>query len=84
MLVEFLVVWIWQGYDVVAIASPERHVTGLDISENAIKKAAEVRLDYTGKIKVPQYKRVEFTFIFCLKCHGSCFPHFPKHAIIAS
>lgn len=30
------------GYDVVAIASPERHVTGLDISENAIKKAAEL------------------------------------------
>ncbi|WCJ21820.1 S-adenosyl-L-methionine-dependent methyltransferases superfamily protein [Euphorbia peplus] len=30
------------GYDVVAIASPERHVTGLDISEKAIEKAEEL------------------------------------------
>lgn len=34
---------IWQGYDVVAIACPERHVVGLDISDIAIKKAVEVR-----------------------------------------
>lgn len=32
-----------QGHDVVAIASGELHVVGLDISENAIKKATEVR-----------------------------------------
>uniref|UniRef100_A0A2N9IC03 Thiol methyltransferase 2 n=2 Tax=Fagus sylvatica TaxID=28930 RepID=A0A2N9IC03_FAGSY len=31
------------GYDVVAIACPERHVVGLDISDIAIKKAVEVR-----------------------------------------
>ncbi|XP_021889201.1 probable thiol methyltransferase 2 isoform X2 [Carica papaya] len=30
------------GYDVVAMASPERYVVGLDISENAIKKAKEM------------------------------------------
>lgn len=30
-----------QGYDVTAIACPERYVVGLDISENAIKKAKE-------------------------------------------
>ncbi|XP_065860848.1 probable thiol methyltransferase 2 isoform X2 [Euphorbia lathyris] len=30
------------GYDVVAIASPERHVTGLDISDKAIEKAEEL------------------------------------------
>ncbi|XP_077229561.1 S-adenosyl-L-methionine-dependent methyltransferases superfamily protein isoform X2 [Tasmannia lanceolata] len=29
------------GYDVVAIASPEHYVVGLDISDNAIKKANE-------------------------------------------
>ncbi|KAJ8651089.1 hypothetical protein MRB53_004112 [Persea americana] len=29
------------GYDVVAIASPERYVVGLDIADNAIKKARE-------------------------------------------
>ncbi|XXG44574.1 hypothetical protein AAC387_Pa01g4338 [Persea americana] len=30
------------GYDVVAIASPERYVVGLDIADNAIKKAREI------------------------------------------
>ncbi|XP_051127889.1 probable thiol methyltransferase 2 [Andrographis paniculata] len=30
------------GYDVVAIACPERHVIGIDISESAIKKASEL------------------------------------------
>ena len=34
---------IWQGYDVAAIACPERYVVGLDISDIAIKKAVEVR-----------------------------------------
>lgn len=33
-----------QGYDVVAIACTERHVVGMDISDNAIKKAIEVRI----------------------------------------
>nr|GMD90341.1 probable thiol methyltransferase 2 isoform X1 [Ipomoea batatas] len=32
------------GYDVVEIACPERYVIGLDISENAIRKAKEVRV----------------------------------------
>lgn len=41
-------VWIWQGYDVVQIACPERHVTGLDISQNAINKALQVRLTSPG------------------------------------
>ncbi|XP_034223679.1 probable thiol methyltransferase 2 isoform X2 [Prunus dulcis] len=49
------------GYDVVAIASPERHVTGLDISENAIKKAAEIS-DHIGgppyKVSVSDYEEV--------------------------
>ena len=36
-----------QGYDVVAIAGPERYVVGLDISETAIEKAQEV-LDFYG------------------------------------
>uniref|UniRef100_M1CD65 Thiopurine S-methyltransferase n=1 Tax=Solanum tuberosum TaxID=4113 RepID=M1CD65_SOLTU len=31
------------GHDVVAIASPERFVVGLDVSENAIKQATKVR-----------------------------------------
>lgn len=31
-----------QGHDVVAMASPERYVVGLDISESALEKAAEV------------------------------------------
>lgn len=30
------------GHDVVAIASPERFVVGLDVSENAIKQATKV------------------------------------------
>ncbi|XP_068635083.1 thiocyanate methyltransferase 1-like [Aristolochia californica] len=30
------------GYDVVAIASPERFVVGLDVAENAIKRAKEL------------------------------------------
>ncbi|XP_020247474.1 probable thiol methyltransferase 2 isoform X1 [Asparagus officinalis] len=29
------------GYDVVAMASPDRHVVGLDVSRNAVKKAKE-------------------------------------------
>ena len=33
---------MWQGYDVVTIACPERFVVGLDISDSAIKKAKEV------------------------------------------
>ncbi|KAK6161561.1 hypothetical protein DH2020_004942 [Rehmannia glutinosa] len=33
---------VLQGHDVVAIACAERHVVGLDISDNAIKKATEL------------------------------------------
>ncbi|ONK56502.1 uncharacterized protein A4U43_C10F9420 [Asparagus officinalis] len=31
----------FEGYDVVAMASPDRHVLGLDISSTAVKKANE-------------------------------------------
>jgi hypothetical protein len=31
-----------QGYDVVALASPERFVVGLDVSDIAVKRAKEV------------------------------------------
>ncbi|GER44226.1 S-adenosyl-L-methionine-dependentmethyltransferases superfamily protein [Striga asiatica] len=34
--------YMLQGHDVVAIACAERHVVGIDISDNAIKKAAEI------------------------------------------
>ncbi|XP_065634951.1 probable thiol methyltransferase 2, partial [Quercus suber] len=33
------------GYDVAAIACPERYVVGLDISDIAIKKAMEIKID---------------------------------------
>ncbi|KAL0452856.1 UNVERIFIED_CONTAM: putative thiol methyltransferase 2 [Sesamum latifolium] len=34
--------WRVKGYDVVAIASAERHVVGVDLSDNAIKRAMEL------------------------------------------
>lgn len=36
---------IWQGHDVIAIASPDRYVVGLDISESAIEIATKVTAD---------------------------------------
>ncbi|KAI3882596.1 hypothetical protein MKW92_051848 [Papaver armeniacum] len=34
------------GYDVIAIANPERYVVGLELSENAVKRAREVKFAY--------------------------------------
>lgn len=48
---------IWQGYDVVAMASPERYVVGLEISDIAIKKAEEVTT--VCKFQVSTYRDVE-------------------------
>ncbi|KAK9200475.1 hypothetical protein WN944_015673 [Citrus x changshan-huyou] len=45
------------GYDVVAMASPERYVVGLEISDIAIKKAEEVTT--VCKFQVSTYRDVE-------------------------
>ncbi|KAG2728292.1 hypothetical protein I3760_01G198600 [Carya illinoinensis] len=49
------------GYDVVAIACPERHVVGLDISNRAIMKAEEISDQVGGppyKVSVSDYEEV--------------------------
>ncbi|KAF3954971.1 hypothetical protein CMV_019754 [Castanea mollissima] len=49
------------GYDVAAIACPERYVVGLDISDIAIKKAVEIS-DHVGgppfKVSISDYEEV--------------------------
>ncbi|KAM7264822.1 hypothetical protein ACFE04_017917 [Oxalis oulophora] len=44
------------GYDVVPMACPERYVVGLEILENAINKALEVRIPTPFRPKIEKLK----------------------------
>ena len=46
--------WL-QGYDVVAIACPDRYVVGLDISEVALERAKVVTTYFPNALFVPSH-----------------------------
>ncbi|XP_002983430.2 thiocyanate methyltransferase 1 isoform X1 [Selaginella moellendorffii] len=48
------------GYDVLALASPSRHVVGLDISETALERAKELASKNTTTQKYVEFKAVDF------------------------
>lgn len=78
--IDQLGVWICQGYDVVQIACSERHVTGLDISQNAINKALKVRhlFYFQLLITATQLHSESFLIRSTLKMSWQLFSSLPK------